>query len=353
MLTPVSGEARKNAMSPKVSVVLPVYNGGRYLADCLDTILGQTLRDIEIIAINDGSTDNSFHILKEYERRDSRLCVFNQDNYGAGYSRNFGISEAKGEYLSFLDSDDTFELNMLEKAYTASKKNDLDICIFKSNGFDGETGTMLPMEWALREELLPEKDIFSYRDIQDYVFQFSNGWAWDKLYKKEFIVKEKLQFQNLRTSNDLFFVYTSLVKAKRIMVMNEVLVHQRRNNKASLSSTRSKSWNCFYEALVEVKRELLRSGVYPEVERSFINRALNFSIWNLNTIKGDKKKKVYRLIRNNILREFSIDQHKREYFYNGGDYNKLVEIRDNTYLMSLWCTILRRMKDRVKSLLKG
>ena len=103
-------------MEPKVSVILPVYNVGKYLRQCMDSIVGQTLQEIEVICIDDGSADDSPQILQAYAKKDPRIKVVCQQNQGAGAARNRGLSMARGEYLSFLDSDDFFETNMLEKA---------------------------------------------------------------------------------------------------------------------------------------------------------------------------------------------------------------------------------------------
>ena len=98
----------------KVSVILPVYNAGKYLHQCMDSIVNQTLKDIEIICVDDGSSDNSLEILRQYAEKDERVKVIAQANGGAGAARNNGLRAATGEYLSFLDSDDFFELDMLE-----------------------------------------------------------------------------------------------------------------------------------------------------------------------------------------------------------------------------------------------
>ena len=100
-------------MEPKVSVIIPVYNVEKYLGPCLDSILGQTLNNIEVICVDDGSTDRSLDILREYEKRDARVKVLTQPNTNAGAARNKGIQQARGEYLSFLDSDDHFDPTML------------------------------------------------------------------------------------------------------------------------------------------------------------------------------------------------------------------------------------------------
>ena len=97
-----------------VSVIIPVFNAEKYLSQCLDSIVNQTLTNIEIICVDDGSTDTSFQILKEYEEKDSRVIVLSKSNAGAGTARNEGLKIAKGKYLSFLDADDFFERNMLE-----------------------------------------------------------------------------------------------------------------------------------------------------------------------------------------------------------------------------------------------
>ena len=103
--------------SPKISVIIPVYNTEKYLRQCLDTVVAQTLKDIEIILVDDGSTDDSLLICQEYAQKDSRIHVYHQENQGAGPARNYGIKVAKGQYFSFLDSDDLFKLDMLERLY--------------------------------------------------------------------------------------------------------------------------------------------------------------------------------------------------------------------------------------------
>ena len=115
----------------KVSVIIPVYNTENYLRECLDSVLAQTLREIEVICVDDGSTDNSLNILKEYQNKDTRIVVLTQENRSAGAARNYGLSIAKGKYLSFLDSDDFFDKELLRKAYKNAEKNNADIVVYK------------------------------------------------------------------------------------------------------------------------------------------------------------------------------------------------------------------------------
>ena len=124
---------------PKVSIIIPVYNVEKYLKKCLDSVINQTLKDIEIICIDDGSTDSSYTILNEYAQKDNRFVILKQKNNGAGAARNKGIEIAKGEYLYFLDSDDFVDITLLEKAHTKIKENDCDICIFKNYFYNDNT----------------------------------------------------------------------------------------------------------------------------------------------------------------------------------------------------------------------
>ena len=112
---------------PKVSIIVPVYNVGKYLSKCLDSLINQTLEDIEIICINDGSTDNSLDILKSYRTKDSRIKIIDKPNEGLSITRNLGIHSATGNYIGFIDSDDWIDLDFYEKLYSAITSNDVDI----------------------------------------------------------------------------------------------------------------------------------------------------------------------------------------------------------------------------------
>lgn len=121
---------------PKISVVIPVYNVENYLRQCLDSVINQTLDDIEIICVNDGSTDSSPDILEEYSRKDSRIRIISQENMGLSGARNTGMKYIKGEYVYFLDSDDYIELDALNQMYNISKNNSLDMLMFKTCSFE-------------------------------------------------------------------------------------------------------------------------------------------------------------------------------------------------------------------------
>ena len=147
---------------PKVSVIIPVYNTEKYLRECLDSVVNQTLRDIEIICVDDGSTDASPEILRKYAEKDSRVQVFTQEKSNAGAARNVGLSKAAGEYLAFLDSDDYYELSMLEHMLACAQERAADVVVCRYHTCCENTGKTSHSCWGVKMDRLPAKKVFSY-----------------------------------------------------------------------------------------------------------------------------------------------------------------------------------------------
>ena len=319
----LGGESLKQ---PIVSVIMPVYNGETYLRQCLDSVVNQTLKEIEIICVDDGSSDRSVEILKEYAAKDERVMVLQQANAGAGAARNNGLSKASGKYLSFLDSDDFFETDMLEKAVEKIAADRADFVVFRCDHYLNDTNTFKKAAYTLKKQTLPPYMPFNFRQITDNVFKAFVGWAWDKVYDREFVMKHNLKFQEQRTSNDMLFVFSALVLAKRITYLDTVLAHQRRNNGESLSNTREKSWFCFYNALKALRDVLKEKGLYEELKKDFVNYAVHFSLWNLNTITGECYEKLYTKLHEEWFEELEVTGHDEDYFYNKTEYKQLADI---------------------------
>ena len=312
----------------KVSVIIPVYNVEKYLRQNLESVANQTLKDIEIICVDDGSTDSSFEIVKEFAEKDSRFIAVSQENGGAGAARNNGLRRAKGKYLSFLDSDDFFDEKMLEEAYNKAEATQADFVVFQSDQYYEETKEFKDVSWTLRYAEIPPYEPFGRRAMTDNVFKVFVGWAWDKLYNREFVLKNNLWFQEQRTSNDMLFVFSAVAIAKRIACVEKgkVLAHQRRNNKDSLSNTREKSWDCFYHALTALKQRLVDEGIYKELEKDYINYALHFSLWNLNTLAEPTYSKLYDKLKNEWWQELGVADKDSSYFYNKKEYEQFAKI---------------------------
>ena len=304
----------------KVSVIIPVYNAEQYLRQCLDSVINQTLQDIEIICVDDGSQDNSIAILKEYTTRDSRFRLIREKNRGAGAARNQGLREATGEYLSFLDADDFFEPEMLEKAVARAEEYQAQIVVFNSDQYHMDKRQFVPVPWVMVKEDIPPYMPFTYRQLTGNVFLSFVGWAWDKLYRRDFVEAHDLWFQEQRTTNDMLFVFSALVLAKRIAVLDEVLAHQRRGSGASLSVTREKSWHCFYDALTALRDRLKKENIYWELEQDYINYALHFSFWHLNSLAEPSHMLLKRMLRSSWFEDLGVKGKPKSYFYNQNEY---------------------------------
>jgi len=312
---------------PKVSVILPCYNSEKYLRQCLDSILNQTLKDMEVICVDDGSSDSTLEILRGYAQADARVRVLTQPNGGAGAARNNGLRQARGEYLSFLDADDFFEPTMLEEAVAAAQRYNADYVVFDSDRYQMDTNSFAEVPWAIRTEDIPPYMPFSYRQLTDNIFLSFVGWAWDKLYRRSFVEEHNLWFQEQRTTNDMLFVFSGLVCAKRIAVVDKVLAHQRRGDSGTLSVTREKSWHCFYDALTALKARLIAEGKWRELEKDYINYALHFSLWHLNSLAEPTHTMLEKKLCGEWFDALGITDKPESYFCNREEYAQYRKLR--------------------------
>ncbi|MBR6412867.1 MAG: glycosyltransferase family 2 protein [Alphaproteobacteria bacterium] len=229
-----------------VSVVVPVYNVEKYLNQCLDSILFQTLQDIEIICVDDGSDDSSLEILKKYAENDNRLKIIQQKNLYAGVARNNGLKQAQGKYVVFLDSDDFFEPDMLELMYQRMEETEADICVADADFYNNEEGTY-KIANLLKLRFCPNDTSFTREDLGENLYQFCTQVVWTKMYRRTFLEQYKFQFQDLICNNDTAFGYLTQSMAQKFAIIPKVLTHYRQNHGGSITSHRNKNCvNIFY-----------------------------------------------------------------------------------------------------------
>ena len=311
-----------------VSVIIPMYNAERYLRMCLNQLRVQTLESIEIICVNDGSIDGTKDIIEEFAAKDSRFKVIHQDNQGAGNARNVGLEIAKGEYLLFLDADDIFDKKLCEDAYYKAKYDMADIVLFGAHRLNMQTAEQETMGWVLKEEMLPQKIPFSVKNMGDKLYQVTTACPWSKMFRTEFVRRERLQFQNTKNANDVFFVRTALATAKRITVLTKKkYITYRYNDGSNIQSGKSKAPIEFYKAFKALKEELLRRGLYKQVERSYVNMVLKESLFNLRTAGDEVAKQV---IKDTLWDEgfsfFEFSKYDESYFYDKKEYVEYQEL---------------------------
>ncbi|GLR65014.1 glycosyltransferase [Marinospirillum insulare] len=237
---------------------------------------------VESRVVNDGSTDGSLNIINLYKGFDDRVKILNQENQGAAVARNNGIVAAKGRYLSILDSDDLFDSNMLEEMFLHAEKTSSKVvlCPFR---YIGDIPT------AKRGlTILDNFDINQAFDIKNYpdqVFQVAAPNAWSKLFKRDFILKNNIFFQDLKSCNDIYFSYVAIVLSNRTSFLYESYVSYRDNRNGSISSTRGECFNNIIYAMQAVKKILIREGVFNKVKRSFLRRSLNCFAYEIQFVK--------------------------------------------------------------------
>ena len=205
---------------PKVSVIIPVYNSEKYLQECLDSVISQSLQDIEIICVNDGSTDSSLSILKNYEQKDSRIVIINRENKGVSYSRNEAIQQAKGEFICFMDSDDLYPDNrILEELYTKAKENDVLIAGGEFSTFDTN---IQPYEFKQKFGSSIDGYLFKDSGIVDYKdYQFDYGFH-RFIYNREFLIKNNIFYPNYTRFEDVVFFTRAMHFAKKFYALDKI-----------------------------------------------------------------------------------------------------------------------------------
>lgn len=284
---------------PKVSVIIPVYNVEEYLRQCLDSVINQTLKEIEIICVDDGSTDSSLEILKEYAAKDHRITLITQQNLHAGVARNAGLAVAKGEYLSFLDSDDFFELNMLEETYNKAIKDNSDIVIFNFYNYDNISKTE-KTSYAYDKKFL---NTFSPKKFKDYIYFISTPAPWNKIFKSSLIKNESLKFENLQSCNDITFVNSALSFATNISVVNKYFVHYRNNLISNISANRVSMPINILLAFSKLKYNLLKKNVYNLFEQNFKTQLIIRAISEVKYSDSIVKDKFLEYCKNNFSHE--------------------------------------------------
>ena len=206
---------QKLNINKKISIIIAVYNSEKYIIKCLDSLINQSFNNFEIICIDDGSTDNSLNILRNYEEKYDFISVYEQKNKYAGIARNKGLKYANGEYLLFLDSDDFFEKNMLDSIYTKAQQTQSDVIVFNAQEYDDVTHEFNQCKFPLSAKLFPDKECFSPIEFGDKLFQANSCIAWNKLIKKDIVLAYNLKFGDTQSSNDTLFIYPLLTIAKK------------------------------------------------------------------------------------------------------------------------------------------
>lgn len=316
----------------KVSVIIPVYNAEKYLNKCLDSIINQTFKEIEIICVNDGSTDSSLNILENYKNKDNRIIIINQKNLRQVAARNNGMKIAKGEYISFIDSDDYIENNFLENMYKEAKNNDADIAVsnvksFINNDYSNDTYVGYWCFYNYNHNVLI--------DAEDKFGVIYSCAIWNKIYRRDFLIKNNIYFFENLFLEDVSFNNISAILSNKIVLLKDTYYYYNLSNPNS------------FMKLANIKKDTLDMVNMTKKSKEFLKNKLDnninsikyyqildsFEIYNLmgwlNQINIKYRNKYYKLLRkvflnlnienNNFILEEYIDI-----------YNKVIKYKNYT-----------------------
>lgn len=312
----------------KVSIIVPIFNTERYLQKCLDSIICQTLKDIEIICVNDGSTDSSRQILEEYKNKDSRIKIIDKENSGYGNSMNIGLSYSTGEYIGIVESDDFVENTMFEALYNLAKNNDLDLV--KSDFYYYTTNDNQSRKAGKIKKELQNK-IFNITDDPTIVKMMPSIWS--SLYKRTYLFENGINFLETPGASyqDTSFAFRSLVAAKRIMFTGEAYLYYRQDNENSSVKSKEKvyavsnEWN-------EISSFLNKNANLKSIVNDYkLVAQFNGYRWNLIRIDSQYRDEFIDLF-SNTFREYYASGEIREAFYrkiNKREFQMLLNNKQN------------------------
>ncbi len=319
---------------PKVSVIVPIYNVENYLEKCIQTLVSQTIQDIQIILVNDGSKDNSIQIIKEFiEKYPNKIMYLEKENGGLSDARNFAIPYATGEYIAFLDADDYVELNMYEKMYELAKKENSDMveCDFYweyPNKVKKDTGII----YNTKEEMIEKIRVV----------------AWNKLIKRTILQKSKIKFPKGYQYEDVEFTYKLIPSLDKVSFLKEPCVHyiQRKNSISNSYNERTREIFDILEHVINFYKEKEIFDKYRvQLEYIYTRYLLCSSLLRIVKIKD---KNISKKLLNETWTKLNIkfpNWKKNETLKNGKTINDFYMRTVNKFTYQIYCRIFRIIKD--------
>lgn len=338
---------KENTVGVDISVVVPVYNTARFLRQCVDSLVNQTWKNVEFIFVDDGSTDDSGEILKQYQEKDERIKILQQENMCAGVARNNGMKQATGKYIIFLDSDDYFDLTLLEKAFRRAEKDRAEMVVFGHCRFDNQTKAIQEYLFNMRH------GVFSAETLGENVFSAFPIAPWNRFFLRSFLDRHHLEFQAIYKHNDVYWALLSVALAERIVCIDEPLVYYRTNNPKSLQGQKLAAYPYLIECFSALKQSLTALGKFHGRIRNAYNKFLSRSIERRSRSKPEimLSKQYYMAMKQNLvprLFESSGDFAKGTIIpraiYESTDYDNYLLLLFQSMEEESWKTILRKSR---------
>lgn len=350
----------------KVSIIIPIYNAEKYLKRCLDSVINQTYKNIEIICINDGSKDNSLNILKEYAKKDRRIIIIDNENKGVSSARNEGIKKSTGEYITFVDSDDWLEVDAVEILYNTILEKNVDVV--RSNyyrNFEYEKNECIGNLFDLTNKIYNTKDKHFCTSVIDKLLDDTiQGYVWLLFTKRESVLKTSLFKEDIHLLEDIIFYIELFSKVDNIFFLDKPTYHYYCNVNSCTKSSKYYIRNMYNIIKVNkyMKEILIDSGfsdesVIRKMNTFHCNMIINYVFLLYRGMKNDKnslKNELDKLINNkdvlNIIGESDLKQlplHLRLpiYFIINKKYKTLFIFYKVRNTMSIIKDIITRRKE--------
>ena len=279
-------------MNEKITVIVPVYNVEHYLDKCLDSLINQTYKNLEIIVINDGSTDNSGIICQEYARKDNRIVYIEKENGGLSDARNVGLDKMTGSYVTFIDSDDWVELDYVEVLYNKLLEYCADIAVGNYCKFnESDSNFYFHISGNYFEKLYDNVSIVDCLNDSNKLFNSALIVAWGKIYRKEIV--SNFRFPVGRVAEDTIFNLRALLASKNIVYINKASYIYRVRS-GSISNTWDEKWIRDYIYAIEDRLALLSTLGYPMSEhirayKFILNHITSESNNRISCVRSDKR----------------------------------------------------------------
>ncbi len=315
----------ENKNNIKVSIIIPVYNSSKYLDECLTSCINQTLKEIEIVVVNDGSTDNSLEIIEKYAKNDKRIKIINKKNEGAGAARNFAINNCnKSEFILFLDSDDYLELNALEILYSCMIEEKSDVIFFNVNWIFEEINAKNKCITISPYCARFKKSPFKIEEAYDILFD-TNALSF-RMYRKKLWIEKNIKYTNHKLAEDALPYFEYLANSKIISFCEEHLYNYRKHPKSVTASTQDKV-NDLFEIFYLCEKAILKTKTGGFLIESYLNNRIRSFIFWLHSLPLNKRKDYYKKVRKVFLyikNKYGFEKAKNSEFFE--EFKKIIRL---------------------------
>lgn len=299
----------------KISVIMPIYNAGEYLSRAIGDVLSQSFTDLELICVDDGSTDNSDSIIRSFMRKDDRVKMITRRNGGPSMARNAGLTEAVGDYIIFLDADDFYEKDLLSSLYEVAERDSLDVAVARFDIYnDSQDKYTMPMEEPHSGIFVPG-GVTSKNEHPDFILSSTTGYVWNKLFRASFIRNMEISFDpELYVFEDVYFVCSALALAERVGRIESVLIHHRVYSEQSRARLFRKYYSQVPIIYKKLKSFLMQRGLYIPLKRGYLNFSAGRCYRIYNLLWEDGKERLWNMLHDGYYAEFDWHTHEKTDF---------------------------------------